>query len=240
MRLDKLLAHCGYGSRKDVKQLVRQSHITVNGKRIKKANAHINPEKDIVLVNGEEVIYEEFIYLMLNKPQGFLSATEDYYDETVIDLVPDEFAHHDLFPVGRLDKDTEGLLLLTNDGKLNHYLTSPKHGVEKVYYAKIKGRVTEEDITKFAEGVVLDDGYETKPAHLHIIKSGEQSEIKLTITEGKFHQVKRMFLSVEKQVVYLQRIQMGNIKLDTQLKLGEMRRLNEHEMDYINFAKKHE
>lgn len=240
MRLDKLLAHCGFGSRKDVKQLVRDASVFVNDKRVRKANIHVNPDNDTIVVNGEQVFYEKYIYLMLNKPDGYLSATEDHYDLTVIDLVPEQFSHFDLFPVGRLDKDTEGLLLLTNDGKLNHYLTSPKHNVAKVYFARIDGKVTEEDVKKFAEGVVLDDGYKTKSGLLTIISSGEQSEIELTITEGKFHQVKRMFLAVEKQVVYLKRIKMGNIKLDNQLKLGEIRRLNKQEMNYINCVKKHE
>lgn len=240
MRLDKLLAHCGFGSRKDVKQLVRGASVSVNDKRVRKANVHVNPDKDTIFVNGEQVFYEKYIYLMLNKPDGYLSATEDQYDLTVIDLVPEQFSHFDLFPVGRLDKDTEGLLLLTNDGKLNHYLTSPKHNVEKVYFARIDGKVTEEDVKKFAEGVVLDDGYKTKPSLLTIISSGEQSEIELTITEGKFHQVKRMFLAVGKQVVYLKRIKMGNIKLDKQLNLGEIRRLNKQEMNYINCVKEHE
>lgn len=240
MRLDKLLAHCGFGSRKDVKQLVRQSNVMINDKRVRKANVHVNPEKDIIIVNGEQVFYEEFIYLMLNKPDGYLSATEDYHDLTVIDLVPDEFSHFDLFPVGRLDKNTEGLLLLTNNGQLNHHLTSPKHEVPKVYYAKIDGNVTEEDVKKFAEGIILDDGYKTKQADLKIISSGQKSEIELTITEGKFHQVKRMFLSVNKRVEYLQRIQMGDIKLDKHLTLGEIRRLNKQEMKYITRVVKHE
>lgn len=238
MRLDKLLAHCGFGSRRDVKQLIRQMNISVNGKQVDKPNLHVNPSEDKIIVNGEQVIYEKYIYLMLNKPDGYISATEDLYDLTVIDLVPEDFRHFDLFPVGRLDKDTEGLLLLTNDGKVNHYLTSPKHNVKKVYYATIQGEVTKEDIERFAQGVVLDDGYKTKPAQLHIIKSDDQSEIELTITEGKFHQVKRMFLAINKQVLYLKRIQMGEIRLDHELQLGHIRRLNEAEMQYINSVKK--
>lgn len=238
MRLDKLLAHCGFGSRRDVKHLVRQTNVTVNGKQVRKANLHVNPDEDIIVVDGEQVVYEKYIYLMLNKPDGYISATEDFYDPTVIDLVPEEFNHFNLFPVGRLDKDTEGLLLLTNDGKVNHFLTSPKQNVEKVYYAKIEGKVTDEDVKQFANGVTLDDGYETKPGHLHIINSNEQSEIELTITEGKFHQVKRMFLAVNKRVIYLQRIQMGEIQLDSELELGEVRRLNDDEMEYIESVKK--
>lgn len=239
MRLDKLLAHSGFGSRKNVKQLVRQGHVTVNDKRVRKSNINVNPEEDIIFVHGEQVFYEKYIYLMLNKPDGYISATEDFYDQTVIDLVPECFSHYQLFPVGRLDKDTEGLLLLTNDGKVSHYLTSPKHRVKKIYYAKIEGNVTEDDVKKFARGLILDDGYETEPAQLSILKSGSQSEVELTLTEGKFHQVKRMFLAVNKRVTYLKRIQMGDIQLDPNLKLGEIRRLNECEMKYITSVKKH-
>src|SRR5699024_5238791 len=137
--------------------------------RVRKGNIHIDPEKDMIYVNDEQVEYRKFVYLMLNKPQGYLSATEDLHDQTVIDLVPDEYLHYHLFPVGRLDKDTEGLLLLTNDGDVNHYLTSPKREVEKVYYAKISGMVTEEDARVFANGVTLDDGYKTKPAQLNVL-----------------------------------------------------------------------
>lgn len=240
MRLDKFLAHSGFGSRKDVKQLVRQANVTVNGKRIRKSNLHVDPKKDNIYVDDNQVFYEKYIYLMLNKPDGYISATEDYVSETVIDLVPKEFLHYSLFPVGRLDKDTEGLLLLTNDGKLGHYLTSPNYNVEKVYYAEVEGKVTERDVDIFNNGIVLDDGYKTKSAKLHIIKSGKHSKVELSITEGKFHQVKRMFLAVQKRVIYLQRIQMGKIKLDPNLKLGKMRRLNELEMMYISHVKKHE
>src|SRR5699024_6552452 len=141
-----------------VKQLIRKEHVTINGKRIKRANAHVDPKKDVVFVNDEEVMYQKYVYLMLNKPKGYLSATEDVYDQTVVDLVPEEYSHYELFPVGRLDKDTEGLLLLTNDGDVNHHLTSPRRNVEKIYYAKIRGTVTEEDVEKFAAGVTLDDG----------------------------------------------------------------------------------
>lgn len=233
MRLDKLLSHAGYGSRRDVKVLIKKSIVTVNDERVKKVNINVNPDKDTITINGETVIHEAYVYFMLNKPDGYLSATEDSSDPVVIDLI-EGYEHYDLFPVGRLDKDTEGLLLITNDGIINHKLTSPNYDVPKTYFAEIKGVVTEEDIEQFSEGVVLDDGYLTKPGKLKINDSGEISEIELTITEGKFHQVKRMFKSVGKEVIYLKRIKMGEINLDESLNLSEFRRLTEEEMNYLN------
>lgn len=232
MRLDKLLANMGYGSRKDVKLLVRKGHVSVNDKIIRRNDLHIDVDTDVIYVHNERVQYKQYIYIMLHKPPNYISATEDRYDRTVIDLLPENMRHFKPFPVGRLDKDTEGLLLLTNDGELAHQLTSPKKEIKKVYYAKVNGVVTEEDAQAFARGVVLDDHYKTKPAHLEIVQSAAVSEIKLTITEGKFHQVKRMFQSVDKEVVYLKRIQMGELCLDPQLNLGEYRELNKAEMSY--------
>jgi len=170
---------------------------------------------------------------MMNKPPGVISATEDLRDETVIDLLDPLHQHFEPFPVGRLDKDTEGLLLITNDGMLAHNLLSPKKHVPKVYYAQIEGIVTEEDREKFAQGVELDDGYVTKPGELIILKSAQQSEIELTIQEGKFHQVKRMFEAVGKRVTYLKRLSMGNLKLDDSLELGEYRELTAEELACI-------
>jgi 16S rRNA pseudouridine516 synthase len=201
MRLDKLLSNMGYGTRKEVKILMKKGAVQVNAKPVKDASMHVDAVKDEVTILGEKVVYKEFMYLMMNKPQGVLSATEDKRDQTVIDLLDAEYSIFELFPVGRLDKDTEGFLLLTNDGKLAHNLLSPKKGVPKTYYAHIEGIVTEEDTKRFSEGVILDDGYETKPGQLRILKSADISEIELTITEGKYHQVKRMFEAVGKQVV---------------------------------------
>ena len=206
MRLDKMLANSGYGSRKEVKKLLKSGAVKVDDKVVKDGKVHVNHETQFVTVFGEEVEYREFIYLMLHKPQGVLSATEDRSQKTVIDLLEEEDAMFEPFPVGRLDKDTEGLLLLTNDGQLAHQLLSPKKHVPKTYYAVILGEVTEEDIIAFKNGVTLDDGYVTMPADLTILKAGNQSEIELTIMEGKFHQVKRMFLSVDKKVTYLKRM----------------------------------
>lgn len=237
MRLDKLLANMGYGSRKEVKGLLKTGAIKVNGKAVKDAKLHVNPETDEVSVHGEIIEYKEFIYLMMNKPQGVISATEDRQHETVVDLLEIDDAIYNPFPVGRLDKDTEGLLLLTNDGQLAHQLLSPKKHVPKTYFATINMKVTEEDVEAFRKGVTLDDGYVTKPAELTILKSGESSEIELTIVEGKFHQVKRMFESRGKKVTYLKRISMGALPLDEELELGEYRELTEEELSALKDKK---
>lgn len=233
MRIDKMLSNLGHGSRKDVKKLLKNGVVRVNGAIVKDAKQHINPERDTVTLNGEEIEYREFIYLMMNKPPGVISATEDDRDETVIDLLEAEDLVFEPFPVGRLDKDTEGLLLITNDGQLSHKLLSPKKHVPKTYFAVIEGEVTEEDIEAFKNGVTLEDGYKTKAGELDILKSGVTSDIELTITEGKFHQVKRMFLAVGKRVMYLKRISMGPIELDETLELGEYRELTDEEVQLL-------
>lgn len=237
MRIDKLLSNSGFGSRKEVKILLKSKAVEVNGETVRDPKFHVDEKIDEISVAGEPVVYREFIYLMMNKPQGVISATEDRFDETVIDLLTEDDQRFEPFPVGRLDKDTEGLLLITNDGKLAHELLSPKKHVDKTYYARIDSPVTDEDIEAFIQGVVLDDGYETKPAQLHILRSGEESEIELTITEGKFHQVKRMFESVNKQVVFLKRLSMGPLPLDDTLELGEYRELTEDELTKLKQRK---
>jgi 16S rRNA pseudouridine516 synthase len=233
MRIDKMLANLGYGSRKEVKGLLKKGAVNINGKLVKDAKEHIDPNDDVVTINGQEVVYKEFIYLMMNKPGGVISATEDNRDKTVIDLLEMNDQVYEPFPVGRLDKDTEGLLLITNDGQLSHRLLSPKKHVPKTYFAVIEGEVTNEDVYAFQNGVTLEDGYETKPGELVIVKSGLMSDIELTITEGKFHQVKRMFQAVGKRVVYLKRISMGSLKLDETLELGEYRELTEEELEEL-------
>lgn len=233
MRIDKLLANIGYGSRKEVKKILKDGSVTVNGQTVKDAKVHVDPEKDTVLVLGEEVHYKEFIYLMMNKPPGVISATEDNRDETVVDLLDLDDAVYDPFPVGRLDKDTEGFLLLTNDGQLAHQLLSPKKNVPKTYFAVINTEVTEADVEEFKKGITLDDGYHTKPGELKILKAGLHSDIELTISEGKFHQVKRMFEGVGKKVIYLKRISMGPLELDESLKLGEYRELTTEEINLL-------
>jgi 16S rRNA pseudouridine516 synthase len=235
MRIDKWLSNTGFGSRKEVKQLLKSGAVTLNGTVIKDPKTQADPDKDHVLVHGEEAVYKEFIYLMMNKPQGVISATEDSRHETVIDLLELEDQGFEPFPVGRLDKDTEGLLILTNDGQLSHTLLSPKKHVPKTYFAKINGSIPENTYEKFKEGVVLEDGYQTQPAKLQIVKdSMDESEIFLTITEGKFHQVKRMFEAVDRKVTYLQRVQMGNLKLDETLPLGTYRELTEEELSMLS------
>ncbi|HGM3506549.1 TPA: pseudouridine synthase [Clostridioides difficile] len=232
-RIDKILSNLGYGSRSEIKKYCKQGSVVVNGSEVSNPGTQVDTENDEILFNGEEVIYREYIYLMMNKPDGYVSATTDKHDPTVLDLIDLSYLAFEPFPVGRLDKDTEGLLVLTNDGKLSHRVLSPKKHVPKTYYAKIDGVVTEEDVEAFLEGVVLDDGYKTMPSQLNILKSDDESEIELTIHEGKFHQVKRMFESVGKKVVYLKRLSMGNLKLDESLELGEYRELTDEEVKLI-------
>lgn len=227
MRLDKLLSHTGFGSRKEVKPLLKSGAVVVNGTIQKDSKTQVNPDKDQITVHGTPVVYQEFVYFMLHKPQNVVSATEDNVSETVIDLLAQEDTLTDPFPVGRLDKDTEGLLIITNDGTLAHNLLSPKKHIDKTYYAKIDGDVTAADVEAFAAGIELDDGYTCKPASLEIITP---NEINVTIQEGKFHQLKRMFAARGKTVSYLKRISMGNLQLDESLELGEYRPLTEAEL----------
>ena len=233
MRVDKLLSNVGVASRAELKKYCKQGLISVNGKVINNPGVQVDSESDDIRFNGEKIVYREFVYIMLNKPDGYISATFDKYDPIVLDLIDQSYLVFEPFPVGRLDKDTEGLLVLTNDGQLAHRVLSPKKNVPKTYYAKIQGKVTEEDILAFEKGVILDDGYETMPSQLKILKSDDMSEIELTIHEGKFHQVKRMFESVGKKVVYLKRLSMGKLKLDESLGLGEYRELTEEEVKLI-------
>ncbi|MGL4912750.1 MAG: pseudouridine synthase [Romboutsia sp.] len=230
LRIDKVLSTIGCGSRAEIKRYCKYGIISVNGDVVSNPGLQVDPENDEIMFEGKVVHYREFVYLMLNKPDGYISATFDKFDPIVLDLIDAEYLIYEPFPVGRLDKDTEGLLVITNDGKLSHRVLSPKKHVPKTYYAKIDGLVTEEDIKAFEKGVTLDDGYETMPAQLNILVSGETSEIELTIHEGKFHQVKRMFESVGKKVVYLKRLSMGKLKLDESLALGEYRELTEEEI----------
>lgn len=233
MRLDKVLAHMGVASRRDLKNVIRAGQITVDGERVRTGSIQVDVDSQSIAFRGEPVIYKEFIYLMMNKPAGYLSATEDGKGQTVIDLVGPDYNFFELFPVGRLDKDTEGLLVLTNDGKMAHDLLSPKKHVPKTYYADILGTVTEADGIIFKEGVMLDE-YKTLPADLEILESGtETSKILLTIYEGKYHQVKRMFEKVGKKVTYLKRLQMGQLKLDEALPLGQYRELTDTELEAL-------
>jgi 16S rRNA pseudouridine516 synthase len=229
-RLDKILSNFGYGTRREIKQAVREGAVKVDGKTASDSGMHIDPGSSIIEINGEILNYREFIYLMMNKPAGVISATFDNKLKTVVDILPDEYGCFDLFPVGRLDIDTEGLLVLTNDGRLAHELLAPKKHVPKRYYALIDGRVTEADVLKFKEGIVLDDGYKTLPSALELFHSGESSEVEVVIYEGKFHQVKRMFEAVGKEVKYLRRLKMGNLKLDDSLEPGGCREMSQDEV----------
>lgn len=232
-RLDKIIANLGYGTRKEVKLLIKNGAVKVNGVVAKDGGMHVDPLKDKIEVGGQVLRYRKYIYLMMNKPDGVISATYDNRHKTVADILPEKYKSFGLFPVGRLDIDTEGLLIMTNDGQLAHELLSPKKHVPKRYYALVEGKVAEEDVLRFKEGVVLDDGYKTMPAHLDIIKSGDFSEIELVIYEGKYHQVKRMFASVGKKVKYLRRIAMGGLRLDENLQTGECRELTEDEVNLL-------
>ncbi|MBO0423234.1 pseudouridine synthase [Enterococcus plantarum] len=236
MRLDKFLAETGVGSRKEAKQLLKKNLVTVNDEIVKDGKTQIDEKQDIIKFAGEELTYQKYYYYLLHKPQGVISAKEDKWDQTVIDLLKDEDYREDIFPVGRLDKDTEGLLLLTNDGQLAHQLLSPKKHVDKEYFAIIQGIVTEEDVRHFAAGFALTDKEQVKPSELiieSVNETNEQSEIRLTIQEGKFHQVKRMFEAVDKKVVYLKRLRMGSLWLDEELILGEYRTLTEEELEKL-------
>ena len=230
MRLDKVLGHVGYGTRKEVQKLIKSKKVTVNGKSVIKSEANVNPETDTICVSGEAIDYQTFYYYILNKPAGYVSATEAPRDETVIELLEVIDRNKELFPVGRLDKDTEGLLVLTNDGKMAHDLLSPKKHVDKIYYAKVMGEMVPEDIEVFAKGMTLNDGTTYKPGKLEILSSGKYSEILVTISEGKFHQVKKMVQFVGKEVIYLKRLQMGDLRLPDDLEIGAYRQLTLEEL----------
>lgn len=232
IRLDKYLADMGIGTRQEVKKYIRQGRVLVNEVIAKKPELKIKEEEDQVFFDGANVVYAAYEYYMMNKPQGVISATEDKRDQTVVDLIVDK-KRGDLFPVGRLDKDTEGLLLITNDGALAHRLLSPRKHVDKCYYARIEGKVTAEDVRAFANGVNIgteDEPEWTMAARLEIVESDAISTIRLTIQEGKFHQVKRMFQAVNKKVIYLKRERMGSLLLDENLKPGEYRILTDEEL----------
>ncbi|MDW5300313.1 MAG: pseudouridine synthase [Sedimentibacter sp.] len=234
LRIDKMLSNIGLGTRKQIKQDAKKGLIKINDVIEKDSSKIIDTEKDTVKYKGETAEYVQYIYLMMNKPQGVVSATEDNYDRTVIDLLDDEDKFYEPFPVGRLDKDTEGLLLITNDGQLAHNLLSPKKHVDKTYYVEVAEEVTQDDVKSFREGVILtEENYKTLPAELHIIQSGYPSKCYVTIKEGKFHQVKRMFFAINNEVTYLKRVSMGLLKLDESLKLGEYRHLTQDELNIL-------
>ena len=229
IRLDKYLADMGAGTRSEVKKAIRTGLVTVDDVTVKKPEQKIDTIHQQVRYNGRIVCYQEKAYYMLHKPAGVVSATCDEKEITVLDLITGQ-KRKDLFPVGRLDKDTEGLLLITNDGDLAHRLLSPAKHIDKVYFARIAGEVNEEDVDAFKEGLDIGDDTLTKPAVLEILSSGIESEIRLTIQEGRFHQVKRMFEVVGKKVVYLKRLSMGSLVLDETLEKGKFRPLTKEEL----------
>lgn len=232
IRLDKYLADMGIGTRSAIKNEIRKRAVSVNGNTAVKPELKIEPDRDEVCYRGTPISYEPYVYYMLYKPKGCVSATKDNVYPTVLSYIENPTGY-DLFPVGRLDVDTEGLLLITNDGVLAHELLSPKKHVPKTYYAKVEGLVTQQDAERFLEGVDIGEEQKTLPAELVIEKAGEISEIRLTITEGKFHQVKRMFEAVGKHVTYLKRISMGNLRLDENLSPGTYRKLTAEEIQEL-------
>ena len=239
MRLDKFLANSGIGTRKEVKEILKKGKISVNSIFIKDGRIHINEKKDIIKYEDKVVGYKPFVYIMMNKPAGVVSATEDNHHKTVIDLLNDKYRTYDIFPVGRLDIDTEGLLLLTNDGVLSHNLLSPKKHVSKKYYVKITKPLSENDVKILENGIKLEENFITKKAKVEIISEdsceNDDNQVYITIYEGKFHQVKRMFKAVNNEVLYLKRVKMGNLSLDENLKLGEYRELTGKDLDELKF-----
>lgn len=228
VRLDKYLADMGTGSRSDLKKAIRDGRAAVNGRPVRDPGSRV-ADTDTVTFDGRPVAYQEYEYYMLNKPAGVISASEDPSQETVVDLLGG-MRRRDLFPVGRLDKDTEGLLLISNDGQLAHQLLSPRKHVDKVYLVRVEGRLSGEDVRAFAEGLRVDETLTALPAELRIIAAGDTSEAEVTIREGKFHQIKRMFAALGKEVTYLKRLSMGPLTLDPVLKPGESRRLTAEEI----------
>ena len=231
MRLDKFLCEMGVGTRSEAKAYLKKGQVSVNGEIIKKPEVKIDENKDVICFQGQPLVYEAVQYFLLNKPAGCVTATRDSLSETVMSFLPDN-RRDDLFPVGRLDKDTEGLLLITNDGQLAHELLSPRKHVDKTYFAVIDGEVREEHKQLFQDGLDIGDEDLTMPAKLEILKSGEVSEIELTIQEGRFHQVKRMFEAIGTKVTYLKRISMGPLVLGD-LKPGEVRILTDSELEAL-------
>ncbi|MEQ9763705.1 pseudouridine synthase [Streptococcus sp. ZJ151] len=235
MRLDKFLVENGIGSRTEVKAILKKKHIAVNGEVEISPKCHIDPLVDQVFYNGQLLVYEKFLYYMLHKPAGVVSATEDVQHKTVLDCLDDLARTKGVFPVGRLDIDTEGLLLLTNNGQLAHAMLSPKKHVDKVYQAEVEGIMTTEDQLMFQKGIALSD-HVCLPAQLDIISvdmENEKSLVNITIQEGKFHQVKRMVKACGKEVIYLKRLSMGPLWLDSRFKKGDWRRLSEKELSSL-------
>ena len=230
MRLDKLLAHSGVGTRKEVKTYIRKGWVLVNQEVVKKDDFKVNPDIDEIICNDELIKYQKYIYLMLNKPAGYICANKDNVHPTVLELI-DDYYNYQLFPVGRLDIDTEGLLIISNDGDFAHKLLAPSRKHSKLYYTKVEGVINQRDVDLFKQGISIDTGYKCMPSNMKLIKiDGNISEVEIEIFEGKFHQVKKMIEAVDKKVIYLKRIKIRSLCLDEDLKLGKYRELTTYEL----------
>ena len=230
LRLDKMLGHCGWGTRRQIKEWCRSGRVFVNGTCCRDSSLKVDPEADSVEIDGQAVVYEQYYYLMMNKPSGLLSATEDRFGRTVVDLLPQQYRGAGLFPVGRLDKDTTGLLLLTNDGAWSHRITSPKKHIDKVYRAEVDGPIPADIDRRFQEGIELADGLKCLSASACAVGS---QIVEITVQEGKFHQVKRMCAAVGLRVLALHRCSVGGLVLDEALRPGQFRILTEEEREAI-------
>ncbi|CAB3393877.1 pseudouridine synthase [Kyrpidia spormannii] len=229
-RLDRILAEMGVGSRRDIKKMARSGLIEVDGRVVRDPSLHIDPGEQVLCVAGQPVHYQRLHYWMMNKPPGVVSAVIDPRHRTVIDLLDESDRTPHLFPAGRLDIDTEGFVLITDDGQLAHAILSPKRHVSKTYRATVQGRISDADIAAFAQGLILRDGYRALPAHLQILNAGERSEVEIVLREGKFHQIKRMFAALGKPVLYLKRVAIGGVQLDPSLPPGGYRALADDEI----------
>ena len=234
MRLDKFLSNMGLGSRKEIKVSISRKRVKVNDQVVRKSDLNIDPVKDIIFYDGLEIPYRPFLYVMLNKPSGFITAKKDPNHSTVMDLIEDAYGTRDLSPVGRLDKDTEGFLILTDDGNFNHEIMSPKKHVAKKYYVEVQGMVNEETIDVFQKGMLIDQNESCLPSKLEVLNVMDSlSKVYVTLHEGKYHQVKRMFEAVDMKVLYLKRVQIGDLSLDENLKEGDHRLMTKEEINLI-------
>lgn len=231
-RLDKIFSSQNLGSRKDAAKLIRAGRVSVNGQPVTRPETKADPGHDSITLDGKEIGYERWVYYMMNKPGGVLSAARDQHSKTVLDLLPKEYQRRGLFPAGRLDKDTQGLLIITDDGGFAHRMLSPKSGVKKIYHARLDAPITPADIRAFEEGVTLRD-FQCLPAGLRVLQEGSEPVAEVTVCEGKFHQVKRMFEACGKQVTFLKRVQIGGLVLEETLALGETRKLTAPELERI-------
>ena len=233
-RLDKIIANSGTLSRKEVHRLIKSGAVSVNGITTKDRGFCIDPETAEIKINGQAVSLEKYVYIMLNKPEGVVSATKDPTEKTVVDLVPTEFKKKNLFPAGRLDRNTTGFVLITDNGDFAHKILSPKNHIEKTYEARLAERIDEESLKKVAEGITLGDGTECLPAKVKVLEDGENPLIEIIICEGKYHQIKRMFAAVGNAVIELKRVKMGQLPLDENLAPGECKILSKEEVELIN------